>query len=218
MIEVDNLKLAYVKEYYSLYDISFKIDEGEKVAFVGQNDSGKTSLLRVLAKLEKKTSGEISFNEFPISDIDFKYFNLGYIPSVPIFIDNKTASWHFKYLLSLRGFNKNESELKAKEVLNKFNLQDKKIKKMTLFEKRMLQFALLSLRTIKVLLIDEILDFLTIDERKKIMDYIKELFKNENLTAIIATKDVMVAKELGLKIYNLKLGSLVTGDVIYERQ
>ena len=52
MLSVKNLNLKYTKEFYALEDVSLEIDDGESVAFVGEAESGKTTLLRVLAKLE----------------------------------------------------------------------------------------------------------------------------------------------------------------------
>ena len=55
MIKIKNLFLRYTREFYALYDVSIDVEEGESVALVGEDESGKTSLLRILAKLEKKS-------------------------------------------------------------------------------------------------------------------------------------------------------------------
>ena len=41
MVEVKNLFLKYTREYYALYDINLNIEDGEAVAFVGEDESGK---------------------------------------------------------------------------------------------------------------------------------------------------------------------------------
>ena len=53
MIELKNVFLKYTKEFYSLYDINLKIDKGETIALLGKENSGKSSILRLIAKLEK---------------------------------------------------------------------------------------------------------------------------------------------------------------------
>ena len=59
MIRVKNLCLKYTKEYYALFDVSFDVKKGESVALLGEECSGKTSMLRVLAGLETANSGEV---------------------------------------------------------------------------------------------------------------------------------------------------------------
>ena len=63
MIEIKNLYLKYIREYYALCDINLKVQKGESLALIGDEGSGKTTLLRVLAKLEKYDRGEIYLKE-----------------------------------------------------------------------------------------------------------------------------------------------------------
>lgn len=51
--------------------ISFKVEEGETVAFVGPSGSGKTTLVKLLVGLYTPQHGRILFNEVPASQIDF---------------------------------------------------------------------------------------------------------------------------------------------------
>ncbi|VEP13816.1 Cobalt ABC transporter [Hyella patelloides LEGE 07179] len=50
---------------YLLRDISFTVNEGEKIAIIGASGSGKTSLLRLLNRLSSPVEGEIYFLEKP---------------------------------------------------------------------------------------------------------------------------------------------------------
>ena len=44
MIKAKNLFLRYTREFYALYNINLDIEDGESVAFVGEDESGKTSI------------------------------------------------------------------------------------------------------------------------------------------------------------------------------
>lgn len=58
MIEVKNISKAF-GEKAVLTDVSFRIEKGECVALMGKSGVGKTTLLRIIAGLEKADSGEI---------------------------------------------------------------------------------------------------------------------------------------------------------------
>ena len=45
-----------------LSDISFSIETGEFVIFIGNNGAGKSTLLRIISTLSKPTHGRITFN------------------------------------------------------------------------------------------------------------------------------------------------------------
>ena len=87
MVEVKNLFLKYTREYYALYDVNMKIEDGESVAFVGEDESGKTSLLRIFAKLEKMSKGEVYIKDIQLEKMDYRtYISAGYIPATPVFL------------------------------------------------------------------------------------------------------------------------------------
>ncbi|HAH75329.1 MAG TPA: ABC transporter, partial [Kandleria vitulina] len=46
-----------------LKDVSFKLEEHDKLAIIGVNGAGKSTLLRILQEEEHADSGEISFNK-----------------------------------------------------------------------------------------------------------------------------------------------------------
>lgn len=97
MLSIKNLYLKYTKEFYALEDINLDVAPGESVAFVGEQNSGKTTLLRVIAKLEDYDSGEVYINKIPLKKIDFKTdISVGYVPYCPVFLENKTVYENFK--------------------------------------------------------------------------------------------------------------------------
>lgn len=66
--EFRNVSFAYPNtENLILKDVSFKINAGEKMAFVGQNGAGKTTLTKLLLRFYEPTSGEILLDGITIS-------------------------------------------------------------------------------------------------------------------------------------------------------
>ena len=72
MLSIKHLFLKYTREFYALYDINIEVEDGESVALVGQDDSGKTSLLRVIAKFEKPTTGVVYLKDRPLKKVNFR--------------------------------------------------------------------------------------------------------------------------------------------------
>ena len=103
MIKLVNLCLKFTKEYYALYNINISIEDGEKICLLGQTESGKTSILRTIAGLEKEYTGEAFINNQEIKNIDFKYdVNLAYLPKQSVFFLNKTVAYNLEYAIKLR--------------------------------------------------------------------------------------------------------------------
>lgn len=69
-IEFRHVWFAYEKEDYILKDVSFVIEPGEKVAFVGATGAGKTSILNLIGRYFDIQKGEILIDGVNIKEID----------------------------------------------------------------------------------------------------------------------------------------------------
>ncbi|HJM98115.1 MAG TPA: ABC transporter ATP-binding protein [Acidimicrobiales bacterium] len=69
-IKVDQLNFSYRTGGKVLHDINVHIPAGENVAVVGETGSGKTTFVKLLARLADPTSGVIKINSIPLKEID----------------------------------------------------------------------------------------------------------------------------------------------------
>ena len=78
-IEFKNVTFAYqvkdeneiseeVKTVYALKDVSFKINKGDRIALVGYNGAGKTTITKLMMRLYDVTEGEILINGINIKE------------------------------------------------------------------------------------------------------------------------------------------------------
>ncbi len=211
MIEFCNVKLGYIKEFYALYNLNLKVSNGEKVAIVGEQDAGKTSFLRLLAKLEKITSGDIYYNDVPLESIDYsKDLSVAYLAYKPILL-NASVRKNLEYVLKIRKVNKEDRNKIIDKALEDFALttvKDIKVKKISLYQQRLLQFAMISVRPkIDLLLVDDILNGLNDNEHQTIREILQSFMKKDT-TTFYATGDINEAKNLCEKIVYLKLGAI----------
>ena len=62
MIKASNLRKVYGGDFVSVDNLSFDINKGEIVGFVGQNGAGKTTTIKMLTGILRPTSGTVAIN------------------------------------------------------------------------------------------------------------------------------------------------------------
>ena len=109
--------------------ISFAINQNERLAIVGKSGSGKTSLLMLMAGLEKPTSGIIKFQEKKLTSYtedqltDFRKQNIGIVFQSFYLIPSYTALENVALSLEIN-FRKN-ALIQAEEILTDLGLKDR---------------------------------------------------------------------------------------------
>jgi len=116
-INFDNVSFSYDGERSPLKNINLKIKQGETVALVGSTGSGKTTLVNLLARFYKPSSGKITINEKNINDFELESFrsNIAFVDQhVRLFNDTVKGNIAFgqKDIMSL------ESVIHAAKVSN----------------------------------------------------------------------------------------------------
>jgi len=212
MLKVNNLYLRYTREFYALYNINIDIADGEKVAFVGEDESGKTSLLRILAKSEKLTKGEVFIKDITLDKLDYKTdLVAGYVPACPEFLEKKSVYENLKYVLKIWGYSDSEIESKINDAIIEYSLEkikDTKIKDLTKEEKYVLSLIRLTFKNLELLMIDNIFDDLNEATLEVIISLIKQL-ASKTTTLIVATKKEWIADKLCKRKIYFKYGSIV---------
>lgn len=212
MIQVKNLYLKYIREYYALYNINLTIQEGESVAFVGKEHSGRTTLLRVIAGLEKFDKGEVFINGRNLQTINFRTdIELGYIPEVPVFFENKSVFQNLEYVLRERKYPRHEIENKINQALINFNIEkykDIKVKDLDNYEKYLISFVRLTLRDLKVLLVDNIFSKLDESETEAFVKLIEDYFVNKKITTVIVSDSYDKVSTICSRAINFESGSI----------
>jgi ATP-binding cassette subfamily B protein len=82
-VEFKNVSFKYPDaEEYILKDISFKVNKGETVAFIGSTGSGKSTLINLIPRFYDATEGEVLVDGVNVKDYKLECLNniMGYIP------------------------------------------------------------------------------------------------------------------------------------------
>lgn len=118
VLEIINLKKASVEETL-LNDLTFKVEKGDKIAFVGPNDLVKTTLFNILAGKEKETGGmfewgpTIKLAYFPKDNAEFFNVDLNLIEWLRQY-SKETDETYIRGFLGRMLFSGEESLKKAK--------------------------------------------------------------------------------------------------------
>lgn len=160
LISVKNLsKTNGIKKIVD--EVSFSIEENDKVALIGINGTGKSTLLKILAKQETY-QGEI---------IQKKDITISYLPQNPDFNENNTVIEQVYDIIDQSKVN--EYEIKA--MLNKLGItiHQQLIKQLSGGQQKRVALAITLLKPCDLLILDEPTNHLDKDTKDYVMNYLK---------------------------------------------
>lgn len=205
------LKIVHVTKVINkakvLDDISMELKSGMIVGLKGENGSGKTMLLRMIAGLIFSTDGQVIVNEQVLGkDIEFPP-SVGVLIENPAFLDNYTGYQNLKILADIEGgINREQIEKTIERVGLKSN-ETKKYKKYSLGMKQRLGIAGAIINKPDLLLLDEPTNALD-DSGVKLLEKVIEEEKNRGALVIIASHDEKVLEKMADIIYVVQNGKV----------
>ena len=212
MINLEHVYLSYTKEYYTLFDISMTVAKGKTAIVLGPLESGKSTLLRLIAGFEKPTSGVVTIDGVEPSKVDFKSgLSMGYLPQEGVFKESKTVYQNLVYPLKLRKTDKDIIDIKVQNALKAYDLEtlsNMPLKNLQSFDRYKVALARFSLRNIDLFLVDDIFSGVNADDAVTLAKYIAELIKNNGATAIVACSDSKLCKLFKGEVIKLEQGSI----------
>ena len=95
IVEFKNVSFKYPDaDEYMLEDISFKVNKGETIAFIGSTGSGKSSLINLVPRFYDVTDGEILVDGINIKDYSLEELHnkIGYVPQKAVMFTGTVKS------------------------------------------------------------------------------------------------------------------------------
>lgn len=188
-ITVDHLSLRFGQEEALFGDLSLRIDQGELVAIIGPNGSGKTSLIKVLLGLLPPTSGTVS-----VSDTRIGYVpqHLGKDEFSPL-----TVSELFSLKLKNAGFwrPKRGQKTQIKQALERTRVAhviDRQIKHLSGGELQRVMIAYALLDKPGLLILDEPISGIDVHGEQDFFGLIEDIHEKEGLTILMISHDIDV--------------------------
>lgn len=192
-------------------NISFKLPKGKVVGLLGKNNSGKTTIFRLINQLIPLDSGEILLDGKKL-DIEAKN-RISYLPQVNFLDDRLTV----EDLIELyKYFFKNFDEEKNKKLLKKFKIDLKtKIYKLDNKTQDRLQLIFIISRNVDLYMLDEPVKSIDSKERKEILDVVFSNIDKESTILISSNTLDDIYKYLDQIIY-LDKGKIIINNEIKD--
>ena len=204
-IKLVTRKLHY-NEFWALTDISFEVEEGERLGVLGFNGAGKSTMLKVIAGVLKPTKGSVKVNGViaPLLELGAG-FDMNYTGAENIYLYGATMGYSRKYI------QERYDEIVEFSELGEFI--DVPVKNYSSGMRARLGFAIATAVEPEVLILDEVLSVGDAKFRIKSENKIKSMF-DKGVTVLFVSHNTAQVRRLCTKAIILDHGKIIAnGDV-----
>ena len=209
LISVENLSKAYGEKI--IFDnLTFGIDDTDKIGVIGVNGTGKSTLLKIIAGEEEADSGNV---------ITMNGLRVGYLPQSPVF---KKGEVVMDYMIRICKITNADEESKAKTVLTKIGINDFYADVDTLSggQKKRVAIGAAMISPVDLLILDEPINGLDPMGIVEIRELLKKINKEKDMTILISSHILSELSELATTygiISNGKLIEEITAKQLSEK-
>ena len=206
-LEVRNVSKVF-KEGTAVEGISFKVENGKIIGFVGHNGSGKTVLFKCICGFYAVTDGEITINGKVVGIGEQMPRNIAFIIEEPAFLGDYNGRRNLEFLYELRNRRNPEHIRKIMEKVCLDYDSRKKVSKYSLGMKQRLAIAQVLMDDQPILIMDEPMNGL---DRQGISD-IRELIleeKKKGKIILLASHNSADIEYLCDEVYELENGKII---------
>ena len=204
----------YFGRFQALKDVSFEINKGEIVGFLGRNGAGKTTIMRILTSYLPATSGkviiagqEVSKNSLAIRK------KIGYLPETPPLYSNMTVREYLKFAARLKDIPAKQQPVQIDKVLEECGLQDVQYKSIGILSKGYEQrvgIAQAIVNDPEVLILDEPTIGLDPVQIIQVRNLIKSL--EHKRTVILSTHILSEIQQIAKRVLIIKSGEIIVDE------
>ena len=178
MIKVDNLSKSY-GDVEAVKSISFELNDGEVVGFLGANGAGKSTTLKVMTGFLSPTSGTVYVNDMNIlQDIHKIHKQIGYLPELnPLYSEMRVYDL-FEFIAKIRNISGKIFKDALARVVEQCGLKGvihKKVSECSKGYKQRIGLACAMIHDPKILILDEPVTGLDPNQIVEIRTLIKDL-------------------------------------------
>ena len=208
-ISLQNINKIYGNRVQAVFDFSLDIKEHEFIVFVGPSGCGKSTTLRMIAGLEKITSGDLYIDGEYSNDLEPKDRNISMVFQNYALYPHMSVYANMAFGLKMRGVSKEEIDEKVRKVAKILQLEeylDRKPKALSGGQCQRVALGRAIVRDTKVFLMDEPLSNLDAKLRVQMRSEIVNLHETLGATTIYVTHDQTEAMTMATRIVIMNKG------------
>ena len=191
--------------------LTHTVEDGEFMVLVGPSGCGKTTALRMVAGLEKPTSGTIEIGGRVVNDVPPKARDIAMVFQNYALYPHMSVEKNIAFGLKMHGFPRREIAGRVREVsamLDLGDLLERKPAQLSGGQRQRVAMGRALARHPKVFLLDEPLSNLDAKLRAQLRADLKQLHRQVRTTSIYVTHDQVEAMTLGERIAVMSEGRL----------
>lgn len=219
MITLENVTKTYNTpggEFHAVKNVSFNVAEGELAVLIGPSGSGKTTTMRMINRLETKTSGKILVNGKDIESanvVDLRR-NIGYVIQQGGLLPHVTVADNVAIVPRLLGWDKKRRRQRAEELLALVDLDpeiyaDRFPRQLSGGQQQRVGVARALAADAPIILMDEPFGAVDPITRAQLQRWMRQVQRDVKKTIVFVTHDINEAFLLGDRIILMKEGEVV---------
>jgi lipopolysaccharide transport system ATP-binding protein len=190
------------EEFWALKDVSFEIEQGDRVGIIGRNGAGKSTLLKILSRITEPTTGQIRLKGRVASLLEV---GTGFHPEL-------TGRENIYLNGSILGMSKTEINRKFDEIVAFAEIEkflDTPVKRYSSGMYVRLAFAVAAYLEPEILIVDEVLAVGDVQFQKKCLGKMEDVAENEGRTVLFVSHNMEAIKRLCNRGLLLQQGKLL---------
>ena len=195
-----------------IYQTNLKLEKNTINILLGPTLSGKTTLMQIMAGLDKPTNGEIWFNEKNVTGMKVQKRNVSMVYQQFINYPNFTVYDNIASPLRITGVSSDETKQrvgKVAELLKLSGMLNKKPNELSGGQQQRTALARALVKDSDLILLDEPLANLDFKLREELREELPKLFENRDCIVVYATTEPSEALLLGGNTATLQEGKII---------
>jgi len=213
LIEIDHLTKYYGTKA-AILDVSFSVEKGEILGFLGPNAAGKTTAMRILTCYMPATSGTAKISGFDVFEDSMEVRKrIGYLPENPPLYTDMTVEKYLEFVGKIKGIEHKNLKNRVDEAMEKTSIRHESkrlIKHLSKGYKQRVGLAQALIHNPEVLILDEP----TVGLDPKQIIEVRELIKNlgDSHTIILSTHILPEVSMTCQRVIIINEGRIVASD------
>jgi len=177
------------EEFYALKDVSFTVEQGDRVGIIGRNGAGKSTLLKILSRITEPTTGRVTLRGRVASLLEV---GTGFHPELTgrenIFLNG-----------AILGMSRDEIKKKFDEIVAFAEIEkflDTPVKRYSSGMYVRLAFAIAAHLEPEILLVDEVLAVGDAQFQKKCLGKMEDVSRKEGRTVLFVSHNMGIIRNL----------------------